>query len=67
MRKRTDRPNVTINIHFFSGNKLSGKAKMANIILMVAMIVLVTLAISCFEPKELVNLVRSVIGMASGA
>lgn len=62
MKKRTDKPSVTINI--LSGNKISIDGKTVHQIL-VALFIL-TLIISICDPKLRADLFRSLIGMTLG-
>lgn len=61
MKKRADKPSVTINV--FSGNKISLDGKSMVYILVV--FVFLTLVISICDPKLRADLIRSLISMAS--
>ena len=60
--KRTDKPNVTVNINMFCGNTFSSGGK----IVIFLVVLSTTLAIPFLKPKMLANLIRSLISIALG-
>jgi hypothetical protein len=61
MKKRADKPSVTINI--FSGNEISLDGK--SVLCIIVALVSLSLVISICDPKLRADLIRSLIGMTS--
>lgn len=59
MKARTDRPNVTVNLSFLSGNSLSLDPKF---FFPAIVLVIATLVISKRDPDMFAMLIRSVLG-----
>lgn len=61
MKKKADKPNVTVNINIFSNITLDGKS----LICIIVAIISLTLVVSICDPTARAEIIRFLISMAS--
>ena len=61
MKKKADKPNVTVNVNIFSNITLDGKS----LICIIVAIISLTLVVSIFDPTVRAEIIRFLISMAS--
>lgn len=61
MKKKADKPNVTVNVNIFSNITLDGKS----LICVIVAIISLTLVVSICDPTVCAEIIRFLISMAS--